>query len=79
MIGKEHQGVLVTLVDRATLETKIKVLAKRKVSSVTQACINMLANEKLQSITFDNGKEFAGHQAMTTALKTKSCFAKPCQ
>ena len=30
VVGKSHQGVVVTLVDRTTREVKIKALANRK-------------------------------------------------
>lgn len=77
VIGKGHKGVLVTLVDRKTRETKIRALPNRKAEKVTQACISMLADEKPLSITFDNGKEFAGHEHMAGALNTDIYFAKP--
>ena len=37
MIGKNHQGVLVTLVDRKSREAKIQALPNRKAKRVTQA------------------------------------------
>ncbi|WP_350643394.1 IS30 family transposase, partial [Psychrobacter sp. HY3-MNA-CIBAN-0198] len=37
VVGRGHQGVLVTLVDRTTRETKIKALPNRKAVAVTQA------------------------------------------
>ncbi len=77
VIGKNHRGVLVTLVDRATRETKIKVLPNRKASLVSQACIDMLAAQRPLSITFDNGKEFAQHQVIAERLSTAIYFAKP--
>ena len=46
-------------------------------SSVTQACIDMLKGEQALSITFDNGKEFADHEAIATALKADIYFAQP--
>ena len=77
VVGHGHQGVLVTLVDRTTRETKIKALPNRKAKAVTQACIDMLKGEQALSITFDNGKEFADHEAMATALKADIYFAQP--
>jgi IS30 family transposase len=41
IIGKAHKGVLVTLVNRKTRETKIRSLPNRKAERVTQACIAM--------------------------------------
>ncbi|WP_025651598.1 MULTISPECIES: IS30 family transposase, partial [unclassified Psychrobacter] len=77
VVGRGHQGVLVTLVDRTTRETKIKALPNRKAVAVTQACIGMLKGEQALSITFDNGKEFADHETMATALKADIYFAQP--
>lgn len=77
VIGKAHKGVLVTLVDRKTRETKIRALSNRKAERVTQACITMLKGERPLSITFDNGKEFAGHKKIAKALNTDIYFATP--
>lgn len=77
VVGKGHKGVLVTLVDRVTRETKIKSLPNRKASRVAQACIDMLRYEQLQSITFDNGKEFAEHQQIAKTLNAEIYFAHP--
>ena len=77
VIGKGHKGVLVTLVDRKTRETKIQALINRKAWRVTQACIDKLRTEQPLSITFDNGKEFAEHETIAEVLKTEIYFAKP--
>lgn len=77
VVGKGHKGVLVTLVDRTTRETKIRALPNRKANKVAQACIEMLRLEKPQSITFDNGKEFAQHREIAATLKADIYFAKP--
>lgn len=77
VVGKGHKGVLVTLVDRKTRETKIKALPNRKAKLVTQTCIDLLRHEQPLSITFDNGKEFAGHQDIAKSLRTDIFFAKP--
>lgn len=77
VVGKGHQGVLVTLVDRVTRETKIKALPNRNAQAVTQACISMIKEDRPKSITFDNGKEFADHATMATSLNTNIYFAQP--
>ena len=73
VVGKGHQGVLVTLVDRVTRETKIKALPNRK----AKACVSMLKGDRPKSISFDNGKEFADHATMATRLNTDIYFAQP--
>lgn len=77
VVGKGHQGVLVTLVDRTTREVKIKALPNRKAPLVAQTCIELLKDEQVQSITFDNGKEFALHEQIGQGLNTDIYFAKP--
>lgn len=77
VVGKHHRGVLVTLVDRVSRETKIKCLPNRKAKRVKEACIEMLLGENPLSITFDNGKEFSQHEEIAKALKTTIYFAKP--
>lgn len=77
VVGKGHRGVLVTLVDRKTRETKIMVLPNRKADMVSDACIDMLKGEQAYSITFDNGKEFAQHGRMAVELGVDVYFAKP--
>ena len=68
---------LVTLVDRVTRETKIKALPNRQAIRVKNACIELLKDERLASITFDNGKEFALYREIEKSLNTKIYFAKP--
>lgn len=77
VVGKGHQGVLVTLVDRTTRETKIKALPNRKAQLVADTCIGLLQGEHALSITFDNGKEFAKHDLIAETLNTDIYFAKP--
>ncbi len=55
VVGKRHQGVLVTLADRTTREVKIKALPNRKAILVAQTCIDLLKDEQVQSIAFDKG------------------------
>ncbi len=76
MVGSGHQGVLVTLVDRTTRETTIRVLANRKANQVAKACIDMLKVEVVHSITFDNGKEFALHEVIADSLNIQVYFAR---
>lgn len=77
VIGHGHKGVLVTLVDRTTRETKIKVLPNRKADVVADACTQLLKQEQTRSITFDNGKEFALHEMIANKLNADIYFARP--
>ena len=79
VIGKNHIGALVTIVDRATKFTLIKKVDSKKADVVTQALIDMLYPIKAitHTITSDNGKEFAYHEEVSKALDTKFYFANP--
>ncbi|UJF25372.1 IS30 family transposase [Suttonella sp. R2A3] len=74
VVGKGHQGVLLTLVDRTTRETKIKALSNRKAQLVADTCIDMLKGEQTLSTTFDNSKEFAKHDIIADTLDTDIYF-----
>ncbi len=79
VIGKAHQGVLVTLVERKSRYTLATALASRHSDGVTQAVIELLRPHKSQckTLTFDNGKEFAEHEFIAQCLQAKVYFAHP--
>ena len=77
VVGKEHKGALFTLIDRTTREAKIKALPNRQAIRVKNACIELLKDEQLATITFDNGKEFVLHQEIENTLNIEVYFAKP--
>ena len=77
VVGKKHKGVLLTFVDRTTRFTKIRALPNRKASVVSQCSIHLLSSMPVQSITFDNGKEFAYHKQIAQALDADIYFARP--
>ncbi len=79
VIGKAHQGVLVTLVERKSRYTLATALPSRHSEQVTQALIELLRPHKSQckTLTFDNGKEFAQHELIAQCLQVKVYFAHP--
>jgi len=79
VIGKNHKGVLVTLVERKTRYTVIRSVNSKKASVVKDAIIQALSEIKdfVATITFDNGKEFAYHEAIASELDAKCYFANP--
>lgn len=79
VIGKGHQGVLVTLADRVSKKTLIAHVPSKHAGVVTDAIIKLLKTEKnyLHTITFDNGKEFAFHAKIKEALGAEIYFAHP--
>ncbi len=79
MIGKGHQGVLVTLSERVSKLNLIARVPSKHAEGVTEAIIAMLKPYKkdLHTITFDNGKEFSYHEQIAEALNVDTYFAHP--
>ncbi len=78
ILGKNHQGVALTLTERKSRFTLLRSFPGKHADPVTQGIIELLKwDERLKSITFDNGKEFAGHQEVSLALNTDCYFAHP--
>ena len=79
VIGKGHSGALVTIVERVTKFTLAKQVSNKTAEKVTQATIELLRPYKdiVQTITADNGKEFAYHEKISEALETDVFFAHP--
>ncbi len=79
VIGKDHKGALVTVVDRKSKFTLIKNLPSKEAEVVTQALIEMIQPIKAvtHTITSDNGKEFAYHKQVSAALDADFYFANP--
>ncbi len=79
VIGKGHKGVLVTLTERYSKLNLIAHVKSKHAEPVTRAIINLLEpyKEELQTITFDNGKEFAYHETIKEELQVDTYFAHP--
>ena len=79
VIGKGHEGVLVTLVERKSRYTLACPLPSRHSAGVTQAVIDLLRphKQRCKTLTFDNGKEFAEHEFIAKCLEAKVYFAHP--
>lgn len=79
VIGKDHQGALVTINDRASGMLKMKKV-ETKEASVVSAAINEMLEEwipYINTITSDNGKEFAGHKEVSETCQIDFYFANP--
>ena len=79
IIGKGHKGALLTLVERKTLYTIIVPLEGKVASKLREALIQVLKpiKNRVHTLTFDNGKEFAEHEEMAKALEAEVYFAHP--
>lgn len=71
VIGKNHQGALVTAVDRKTRYVVIRKVDRKQAKLVTAALKEGLQDFVVQTITCDNGKEFAEHE--TWGVPTYFC------
>ena len=79
VIGLNHIGALVTVVDRKSKFTLIKKVESKRAKEVTKDLVEMLLPLKpiTKTITSDNGKEFAYHKKVSEALDTSFYFAHP--
>ena len=75
IIGRHHQGAVLTLLERKSLYLWLKPLAHRTAQATAEACISALANVKPYSVTFDNGKEFTQHVQIATGTGADIYFA----
>ena len=76
IIGKNHQGAVLTLTERKSRFTLLRSLSSKHAAPVTQAIIELLKwIAHLKSITFDNGKEFAEHREVSLFLNVDCYFA----
>jgi len=79
VIGRGHQGVLVTAVERKSKLTVIRYSPSKRADMVTQALIYMLKpyRDRVLTITVDNGKEFSLHKQISKELNADVYFAHP--
>ena len=79
VIGKNRKSALLTLVERKTLYTVIVRLTGKRADLLAKAAIQHLSpfRQRVKTITFDNGLEFAHHQDISRELAAKVYFAHP--
>jgi IS30 family transposase len=78
--GRKGSGVMATHVERKSRYTIAVKLEDKSADTVTQATLRAmkkLPTEKVKTITFDNGKEFAGFKELEQGLNLRSYFAQP--
>ena len=66
-----------TLVERKSRYTRIGFTRGKTAEEVTAEIVRLLRHEVVETITFDNGKEFAGHEQVAAELECKCYFADP--
>ena len=79
VIGKQGGAVLVTLVERKSRLSVIGKAPNRTAQEVTKVILKGLTPlaAKVQTLTYDNGKEFARHQEISKELDACGYFAHP--
>jgi IS30 family transposase len=78
--GRKGSGFIATHVERKTRYTVAVKVADKSAETVTQATLaamRKLPPEKVKTMTFDNGKEFAGFKELERGLEMRSYFAHP--
>jgi IS30 family transposase len=79
VIGKQGHSVLVTLVERKTRFSVAIKAANKTAQAVTDAiCDNLKPyQDRVCTLTYDNGREFAYHEQISHDLKAEGFFAHP--
>lgn len=79
IVGANHVGAIVSLVDRKSKLTRLKLIRKAKSTETATAIIELLGPIKrhVHTITSDNGKEFAKHKVIKQKLVAQFFFANP--
>jgi len=79
IIGAARKGAIVSMAERRTQYVVLEKVVTRESKRVTDATIMGLhpLAAVVESITLDNGKEFAEHEIVSDALKADIFFAHP--
>ena len=59
------------------MKVKIDIVPSKEAVGVSKSVSGLLKNEKVFTITFDNGKEFSDHEQMAKNTDSKIYFAHP--
>ena len=79
IVGKPSGNVLVTMVERCSRYTLIARAENKSAEAVSLALLKRLApiRNKVETLTYDNGKEFAKHLFIDDILESQGYFAHP--
>jgi IS30 family transposase len=79
VLGCKRRGALLTMVDRTSRNLAMALLPQATAQLTNRAIIRRMKPmaKQVHTITFDNGKEFAGHAMIAAALRARVYFAKP--
>ena len=79
IIGANQKGAITTIVDRASMFTKISIPTSKKASDIEAETLRLLIpfKDKIKTITSDNGFEFSNHKNISEALDCDYYFCHP--
>ena len=79
IIGKRHKQAIVSVTERKSRFALIYKVKRKTADQVTKAISKLLLpiKDNVHTMTFDNGKEFAGHELLSKKLEVESYFAHP--
>lgn len=79
IIGKNHKGAILTINDRRSSKVWMGLLKGKDALELAQMTVKLLApySSVIQTITADNGKEFAQHKLIAKRLEACFYFARP--
>ena len=79
IIGKQHQQAIVTLTERKSRFALLGKVSQRSAEQVQARLVQLMRPflDKLETMTGDNGKEFAQHEQLAVELDMDFFFAHP--
>ena len=78
IIGKNHQGGLLVMLDRASLVTTIDKINSKKPKHIKRLILKRMKNNQyLKTMTFDNDQAFGLHLEIAKELNIKTFFTRP--
>lgn len=79
IVGKQHKQAIVSLTERKTKLALISKVERKTAHLVSDAIIHLLRSvqDRVKTITSDNGREFARHEQLAKELNTQFYFAHP--
>ena len=79
VIGRPGGAVLVTMVERKSRLLRVRLAASKEALAVSGGILEGLKSikDQVQTLTYDNGKEFAKHELISDLLEAQGYFAHP--
>lgn len=77
LVGRGNRSRLLSMVERQSRYLRLALPDDRTADATAEAIIRTLRREVLETLTVDNGKEFARHQRIAHQLKIEVYFAEP--